>query len=482
VLCLALVISCLLGGLAAAQKVEQGTTSATPVGEPRLVVDDAGAVSDSSPALSAQTEAGSPWASGAARFAGSLPGNFKRHLVSQFSIGQAFERGIENGNHVNTRSTNAQGVASLLYDLQRKHSEYTFEYVASARHYLGASTFDTLSQEAGVAQLVRWTPHVATTLAYRFSMTPDFSGELPQETIARELSLLSSEDVPPPLAVPAEGHLVTLRSTRMSHAVHASLGYQAGRNVRLDFAASAHSRRYQDDSLFGGDSGTVSTGLQRTLGRRTAVGISYQGSLFHQPDGLDRTTVHNASLSLTRVLTRHLQVTLGAGRLWSYSVGQAEVPLAPVLADLLGTSSLIRPGSRFFAAWTGSANLQSHWQWRKVNFGLGYDRSISNSNLLGRPAQAQNVTLTLGKLLGRSTTLSGSVSYGQNRFFNIVNYTRLDQGVLAVQLARPLFAGLDLSMFYNYSRLLKGVQRSAPFEHMRAGVMLTVRLPRVRPS
>ena len=414
---------------------------------------------------------------------GAVPSIFKRRLVSSFSAGQVYERGIWNGNHSNYKDTYTVGSAAFHYDLERKHSEYTFDYSGSARHYNRSSSLDVVSHAAGVGQVARWSPRFITSLRYRFSATPDYPADLLQESISRELSLASPSAVPEPLAIPAADQgLVTLRSNRMTHSADVSLGYQASLRTMFSMRGSVHRTRYQDDNLFGGDQASISAQIQRSLTSRTSVGIVYQGAGFRQPGGLDRTIVHSGSLLLNRELNPHVTVNFSAGRWWSHSTGREVIPLSPVLADLLGKPALIRAASRSSASWTGSANLLTHWQWRQVDFGFSYNRSITNNNLLSRPANTQSFTLSLGRQLGKSATLSGNIVYQQHKFFTLRDSDRLDQGTLRVNFARKLFAGLDFSIFANYSKLLKGTEWSSLFDHAQGGIRLTYHLPRVRPS
>ena len=472
------VILCLhsLAAVAAGQDAGQGTSSGG--GGQSTPATDIAAV-DSGQNQNEGSGFGGPGSGG---FSGALPSIFKKHLISSFSASQVYERGIWNGSHSDSKDTYTEAAASFLYDLERKHSEYTFDYHASARHYNRFSGLDTVSHQAGFGQVVHWSPRLSTVLRYRISLTPDYSGDLLQESISRELSLASPSPVPEPLTIPAEQGLVTLRSNRMTHNADVNLSYLAGRNTMFSVGGSAERRRYQDGNLFGSEHASIAVQVQRTLSPRTSVAIAYQGSGFRQPGGLDRTIVQAGSLSLQRQFTPHLTIRLTAGRWWSHSTGREVIPLSPVLSDLLGTPALIRDNSLSFSSWTGSANLLTHWQWRKVDFGFTYDRGITNNNLLSRPADTQSFGLSLGRQFGKSAFLSGNAVYQQHEFFTLRDADRIDQGVLRVIFSRKLFAGLDFSMFANYSKLLQEAKRSFLFDHAQGGIRFTYHLPRVRPS
>jgi hypothetical protein len=156
-------------------------------------------------------------------------------------------------------------------------------------------------------------------------------------------------------------------------------------------------------------------------------------------------------------------------------------PLPSLLADLLGTPFLFRESAKNFASWTAAANLLAHWQWDSVDFAFTYDRSISNANLLNKPADTQTFKLSASRLLGSSASLTGSLLYGQNRFFSVQNYRRLDQGTVTVSLSRPLVTGLDLSVFASYARLLRGIGASSSLDHVQGGIRFIYHVPRVQP-
>jgi hypothetical protein len=438
--------------------------------------------SDGTAGVSGQPRDFGFWGDGPRRFAGAIPTTFKRHFLTRFSVGETYERGISNGERIDSIDTNTNGSLAFHYDLKRRSSEYTLDYNGTARDYHRVSRLDVVSHEAGLGQVVQWTPRLMTALRYRYSHTPDISEHLLQETVSQDISLADPSAVSQPLAIPAEQALVTLRTVRKSSTAEANLAYQASPYTRVSIGLGYGRLRYQDNSFHGSERAGVSAQIEHALSPRTAVGIGYDGERFRQPAGLDRTIAHRGSLSLSRKLTRYSTVKLSAGRLWSYSGGSEVISLSPVLADMFGTPTLLRRDSRFFASWTGSANLLTHWQWRRVNFGFVYARSITNNNLLGSPANTQSFTVTIGRLLGRSTRAFVSMVYQQNDFITFKDSHRLDQGVVVATVSRPLIGGLDLSIFFNYAKLFKGVERPFLFDHMQGGVRLSYQFPRMRPS
>ena len=410
--------------------------------------------------------------------AGALPVLFRRRLVSRFSFGEGYDSGVYNANNINASDTYTDLTTALLYDLRRKHSEYTFDYAGSARHYNRFSGLDVATHQAGFGQVVEWTPRLSTVLGYRFSFTPDFPGNLLQESISQDLSLASPSAGAPPLTIPAQQGLVMVRSSSMTHVARVGLSYKPSLQTKFSVEGNFQRQRYQDPSLFGSESAGITARAERSLTSRTALGISYGGSWFHQPGVPGRSITHTGSLLLRRQLTEHVTVSASGGRSWSYSTGIQLIPLSPVLSGLLGVPALTGNLSQSFTSWSGNASLLAHWQ--RINFGFAYGRGIANSNMLGRPANSQSFTLSFGKLLGRSLSVTGSVAYQQSDFFTVQNLGRMDQGMASLNFTRKLGSVLDFSIFANYSRMLNGVQSSLVFNRLQAGIRFAFNLPRVR--
>ena len=436
---------------------------------------------DAAAAGSRQDQGGAPWLGGPGLPSGPLPNFFNRHLVSRFSVGEGYESGIYNSNFTNANDTSPEASASFLYDLKRQHSGYTFDYAGSARRYNRISRLNLVTHQAGLGQVVQWTPRLSSDLRYRFSFTPDFPGSLLQDSVSQDLSLANPSAGSPPLTIPAQQGLVTVRSFSMTHMAQGGLSYQPSLSTRFSVQGDFRRLRYQDHNLFGSDNANISARAERSLTRRTVLGILYGGSWFHQPGGvLGRTITHNGSLFLSQELTRHVTFSATGGRSWSFSTGNQVIPLSPELSDLLGVPVLIRSFSQSFSSWIGSANLLAHWQ--GVNFGFAYSRAVMNNNLLGRPALTQSFSLNFGKQLGRSSNVAGSIAYQQNDLFTVQNLGRLEQGVASVNFTRKLGSGLDFSMFGNYSRMLHGVQTPFVFNRLQGGIRFAFNLPRVRAS
>jgi hypothetical protein len=148
---------------------------------------------------------------------------------------------------------------------------------------------------------------------------------------------------------------------------------------------------------------------------------------------------------------------------------------------LYDTPVLVREFSQNYQFWTINADLVTRWQWNRVNFDLGYDRSIENNNLLGRPSDRQSGTLRLGRGFGRTASFSGSVIYERHSFFNVQNSPRLDQGVVRADFKRQMASLFDFSIFAAYNKILRGVEQRSRFDHFRAGLRLSFQFPRVRP-
>lgn len=430
-----------------------------------------------------------------------FPDIFKKRLLGRISMGEFYESGIFNGKHSNSNDTYTEASASLAYDLPRKRSEYVFDYRTSARHYNRFRELDVVSHDASLSQTLQLGSRATWTLSHRYSMTPDFGGELLQDRLAGELSFanpLPSFGNPLPGAggnlistmvnsLPAvnpipelptsAATLVTLRSIRISNLTQGGLSYALSPRTALFFQGVFDRTTYQDDNLFPNNQLRVLAGLSRMLNARTGVGVIYQMQRLEQPGDFDLTRGHGLTLSVSRQVTRNTKVNVGVGPWWVGSEGQEAIPLSPVLANLLGRTALYREASLSLLSWMGNANVQT--QWNKVIIGLGYHRSVSNANLASMPSTAQSVSLNLGRPLGRDANISASTYYQQNEFLAIRNFEKLDQAVFALTFTRKLSGSLDLSAFSYYSKLLTPVQAPILYNHSQSGIRFFYHFPRL---
>ncbi len=94
----------------------------------------------------------------------------------------------------------------------------------------------------------------------------------------------------------------------------------------------------------------------------------------------------------------------------------------------------------------------------------------------------ERLGVNLGKQLRQGTNLSVSVSYLRGKLVAIQDAPRLDQQALHGTLTQQLNRGLDLSLFFSYSRLLTGAPSSLGYNQNQFGMRFSYHFPRVSGS
>ena len=422
-----------------------------------------------------------------------LPNLYKRHLVSVFSLGQIVDAGLRSGDQI-TRDMYTELSASFAYNLQRKHSEYVFDYRAGGRRYNRLHVLDAFTHDLGLSQVVQLTQRLTWILDHRFSYTPDFSRTLVRENLASDASFFNNPVPPggirsisalinpfPEFHSAGDGLDSSLRSIRRTNTTAASLIHQLSARTSVSLGAGYHGKRYSERALFESDSYNVSAGLSRIITARTSMGISYRGGRFDYASGsFGRTIYHSAEMSLDHQLTPSTIFRISGQPTWITTQGQTTILLSPVLANLLGRQALSRDNKQSFLSWAGAAVLSTRWH--GLNFGLNFNRSITNTNGLGGSAVEDRLGVKLGKQLRQGTNLSVSVSYLRDKLLGIQDAPRLDQQALHGTLTQQLNRGLDLSLFFSYSRLLTEAPGSLGYNQNQFGIRFSYHFPRVSGS
>ena len=430
-----------------------------------------------------------------------FPDPFKGHLLTRFSLAEGYDSGISNGSHTNAGDQYFVASASVSYDWQRRRSEYFFDYHASARRYNVLTGLDTVSHDLGLGQTLQLGPRTTWNFDHRYTSTPDYAGGLLRESVAEELffanplpslgnstsgtspNSLTSMVTPLPLSNPTQDFrpptdgLVTLRSILVLNSSQATLAHSLSSRTSLSFRPSFQRMRYQDNNLFGSDRIGFSAAMNRMLNERTTVGMTYQTRRFQQTGGFDLTLAHNVSFSISRQLTPRNRVTVAFGPARIRSDGRQSLSLSPILSNLLGKTALTRDVSQYSLAWFGNVSFLTNWQ--RIQFALEYSRSLSDMNLLSMAATSDNIMLSMGRQIGRTTTISGSVNYSRNQFAATRDVGRLDQSFFALNLTRRLSSTMDFSVFFTYAKLLTPVQQPIFLNHNQFGIRFVYHLPRV---
>ena len=444
-----------------------------------------------------------------------FPMILQRNLISRFSMGEIYDSGLRNGPYANESDTFTEASASFAYQLRRKRTEYAVDYRYSARFYNRFSNLNVIAHDLGLSQIRQLTRHLAWNLNYRYNLTPDYSGGLLQESLAREFSfanplptagmlnpvpslnpgmssggaifanplpggvslLPTTVNTLPQMLSPGDG-LLALRSIRMTNHAATNLNYDLNARTAFFSQAGFQRMRYEDRNLFGADSYSISAGMRHLFSPRTSAGIAYQAGRTELPFLRHRYTSQGFVVSLNRQLTQSTYLTLTVGPAWADLQSQETIPLSPLLANLLGRPALSRDVARALPSWMGSMGVAT--QWHRLNLNLNYGRSVGSTNGLGGASFQQHYSASLGRPLGRKTSFSVTAVYSQSEFLAIRDPIRLNQRALGGTFTRRLSSSLDLVAFVNYSKILTGLQSSFLLNHNQFGIRFQYHFPRLR--
>jgi len=440
-----------------------------------------------------------------------FPDLFRRRMLFRFSLGEYYSTGVSDQYRTNASDFSTTASASLSYNWQRRRSDYGFSYTASAHRYgrlqsVGAAVRHNL----GVTQTLQLGPRTTWGFSHHFSLTPDYGDDLLRDTVVEQFSFvnplprfgtvdplanpnnlptsLSSIPVlnplpdlgsPSPTFVGPPEASVPFRSFRTTNSSNAQLSHALTARTNLSLGAGYSRLRYRDRDYFGRDHVGFSASLGRMLTARTSLNFGYFGGRLEQPGGFDLTWSHGGRISLSHQLSPSVQLSIGWGPIWVRSTGQQAIPLSPVLANLLGTPTLLRDTSLSFLSlgWNGTVGFSK--QWERTHFGIGYSRGVSALNALSSVSRSESASLTLGRQIGRVASVSGSASYGRHDFIALRDVGRFDQASATLSVSRRLTSTMDLSLFANYSKLLTSSRGTAYEGHGRFGINFVFHFPRV---
>lgn len=438
-----------------------------------------------------------------------------KNLVSRFSVGESYEDGILNGRYTDGSDVFTEASASFVYNLKRKRTEYAIDYRGSARHYRRHSNLDVLSHDLGVNQVRQLTARLTWNWNYRYSLTPDFSGDLLRDSLLRELSFVNAlptvnpigltanpspnnlsvvrepfvnplpggmtllpttVDTLPEALTPGAG-LLLVRSLRMMNHADTALNYALNSRASLFSQLRFQRTRYADANLLAMNDYSLSAGVRHSLSPRTDVGLSYQGGRNVLPFRRDQWTSHGLVVSLNRQLTPTTFLMLAGGPMRSIHQGQEEIALPSLLSNLLGRKSFHRDVSQSTLSWMGSMGIGTQWHGMRLDF--KYSRLVSSTYGLGSASLQQHYSATVTRQLSRGTSLSTAASYMQSAFLGMRDPLRLNQRAFHGTLTHRLRTDLDFDVFFNYSKFRTGLRNPFPLNHSQFGIRFQYHLPRV---
>ena len=446
-----------------------------------------------------------------------FPIQLQKNLVTRISLSETYNSGLQTGGLQNASDIHTEASSSFTYNFRRSRSEFVVDYRLGARHYNRNSNLDVITHDLGISQIRQLSPHLTWKMNYRYSFTPDYAGSLLQDDLAREFSIINplpsgpvggtspgATPVAPSLGatfvnplpggvsllpgpvnplggVAAAGDgLQTVRSVRMTNHAATDLNYTLSSRTAIFFQAGFRRTWYEDSSLFGTDDYNLSLGTQYASSPRTNLGVSYQAGLNDLDAVLNRTFTQSIVVSFSRQLIPRTTLSITAGPMYTRTRSQEEIPLSPLLANLLGRPALYHEVSETRPSWMGSLGIVT--QWRQFNPSFNYNRTVSSSSGLGGASLQESFSAGLSRQLGRRTSFSLRAVYSQSKLLGTLDPVQFRQRALSGTFTRQLSSGLDFEAFVNYSKVLKGVQSSYRAAQSQAGIRLQLHLPRVRPT
>jgi hypothetical protein len=428
-----------------------------------------------------------------------LPDAFKKHWLGQLSAGVVRDNGILNGlfpNGSDSHATYSDASVSLAYDLPRKHSDYLLDYSASGRHYNQNPQLDVITHDLGLSQVGELGDRTKWNLNYRFSMTPDFASTLMAESLSQEtafvnpvstvgisaapgfLSPLPSGTEMRPVQSPSDG-LITLRSIQMTNSTNANLFHALSSRTMLSFGAGYARTRFEDQNLFGNNLYTASATISRSLTPRTSVGISYQAGRMDLSSVFNRTVNQEVALVITELIGHRTVLSLQGGPSRIETRAQETIPLSSLVADLLDRPSLTHTTSRAAVGWLGIASIASNIHNLGVN--VRYKRSVAGIGGLGGASLSQAAAVNLAREIGQKTSIFAGVSYTHSQMLGTVNPIRLDQEGFTASVTRRFTRDLDLTSFFVYTKVLRGLHGTTLVNRNSVGVSLVYNFHRLTP-
>ena len=414
-----------------------------------------------------------------------LPDSFKNRWIGQVSAGVSHDSGITNSaveNGVPSSASYYGTGLSLAYDLPTKRSDYIFQYGIGARDYWGHSPLDSLTQDLGLSQHARLGKRASWNLNYRFSESPDYSGTLLVESLSQQEALLNPAPAAPGVSIqpaqsPADG-LVTLRSTRLSNTIDATLSYTLTSRSQFFLGTSYGRSRFEDPNLFGSDVYAASAGVSYQIDATTAASLSYDGDMTRVA-GIDfRTLSQGVSLGISKRLGRRTVLSMAGGPsvLRTRSAGEA-IPVSNLVGSFLGTNLVQPTASSRTVSWMGTAALGTNIHNTGVN--LSYARSVAGLGGLPGTALSQVATVTLSKVINRRTVINSGMSYNHSQLLGVLNSAGIDQEGFEADLSRTLTRNIDMTMFYVYSRNSHGLHGPAIANRNSVGVSVVYNFRRL---
>ena len=303
-----------------------------------------------------------------------------------------------------------------------KRITLSVEYTGSYRDYTGPSAENGLNQfltATAVSQLKR---HLVLSIRQTGGILKQDIGDL----LIQPEFLETSSTVP--TNEPFSNGMKLIDSV-------ATLTYQKTR--RLSFSGTIEGSLVREDStlIVGTNIGIVRADVNYRLSSRATIGLAYSFNHFSYTT-FGSTDVENAGVEYSWRATKSVDLALEGGMAHSNTLGLVVVPIDPVLAALLGETTVIQVSDR--AINTPTMNARVTKRWHGVSADLDYLRGISPGN--GLVLASRQVALTAGLQYSGAKHWTVSIDAGRNTMAELgatTSYTGNTIGVSFSRLIRP---------------------------------------------
>lgn len=189
----------------------------------------------------------------------------------------------------------------------------------------------------------------------------------------------------------------------------------------------------------------------RRLSRHTVVGGSYYFMHFDFPNAFGESDIHGAAGTYKTRLGRRWDLNASAGLFRARTIGLQTAALDPVIAALLGQSTVIRVFDRTVTLPTFQVAVTGNF--RKKIFNAAYDRSAMPGNGVFLTSQTESASAGFQYLGVSRLSLTASGSYARMASLGPA-FNPLAQGFAGGGLNYRIFRSLHANLRYDVRRML----------------------------
>jgi hypothetical protein len=331
-----------------------------------------------------------------------------------------------------------------------RHTKVGLDYHAAIRHYTQQTYYDGVDQSLLLGVTHQLSRHVAFTLRQSAGIFSRAYGAL---------GLAQAVPFDPLTSYIPTTDFFDNRTVYLS--TQADLSVQKSARLSFGLGGDGFLTRRRSTALYGVAGGSARGDVQYRLSRRSTIGVGYNFTHFQFNHIFSSTDMHGATVTYAIRLTRDLEFSGYAGFVRAETKFEQSVPVDPVIAALLGITSLPRvvhdiawqpnisarlsqtfrrgvfyvsgghtvtPGNGLFLTSyaTNAGGGYSYTGLRRWSFsaGVAYNRSQSIGNLVGEYASTVG-SFAVSRQVGRSVHLIANFDARQYQSGDFSNYNRL---------------------------------------------------------